>query len=68
MNVLVGVISPAPAWVMPRRFVDQLRVDVLVGTEHREAGAHRAAAHLLAHTGVPANAGLPLLLGAVRHN
>jgi D-2-hydroxyacid dehydrogenase (NADP+) len=27
MNVLVGVISPAPAWVMPRRFVDQLRRD-----------------------------------------
>jgi phosphoglycerate dehydrogenase-like enzyme len=27
MNVLVGVISPAPAWVMPRRFVDQLRVE-----------------------------------------
>ena len=27
MNVLVGVISPAPAWVMPRHFVDQLRHD-----------------------------------------
>ena len=27
MNVLVGVISPAPAWMMPRRFVDQLRRD-----------------------------------------
>jgi phosphoglycerate dehydrogenase-like enzyme len=27
MNVLVGVISPAPAWVMPARFVDQLRAD-----------------------------------------
>ena len=27
MNVVVGVISPAPAWVMPRRFVDQLRRD-----------------------------------------
>jgi phosphoglycerate dehydrogenase-like enzyme len=27
MNILVGVISPAPAWVMPRRFVDQLRRD-----------------------------------------
>jgi D-2-hydroxyacid dehydrogenase (NADP+) len=27
MNVLVGVISPAPAWNMPRRFVDQLRAD-----------------------------------------
>jgi phosphoglycerate dehydrogenase-like enzyme len=27
MNVLVAVISPAPAWVMPRRFVDQLRAD-----------------------------------------
>jgi len=27
MIVLVGVISPAPAWVMPRRFVDQLRRD-----------------------------------------
>jgi len=25
MNVLIGVISPAPAWVMPRHFVDQLR-------------------------------------------
>jgi phosphoglycerate dehydrogenase-like enzyme len=25
MNILVGVISPAPAWVMPRHFVDQLR-------------------------------------------
>ena len=27
MNVLVGVISPAPAWVMPRQFVEQLRGD-----------------------------------------
>jgi phosphoglycerate dehydrogenase-like enzyme len=27
MNVLVAVISPAPAWVMPGRFVDQLRRD-----------------------------------------
>jgi D-2-hydroxyacid dehydrogenase (NADP+) len=27
MNVVIGVISPAPAWVMPRRFVDQLRRD-----------------------------------------
>ena len=27
MMVLVAVISPAPAWVMPRRFVDQLRAD-----------------------------------------
>ena len=27
MNVVVAVISPAPAWVMPRRFVDQLRAD-----------------------------------------
>ena len=27
MNILVGVTSPAPAWVMPRRFVDQLRAD-----------------------------------------
>jgi len=27
MNVVVGVISPAPAWVMPRRFVDQLRAE-----------------------------------------
>jgi D-2-hydroxyacid dehydrogenase (NADP+) len=27
MNVLVGVISPAPAWVLPRRYVDQLRRD-----------------------------------------
>ena len=25
MNILVGVISPAAAWVMPRRYVDQLR-------------------------------------------
>jgi len=25
MNILVGVISPAPAWMMPRRFVDDLR-------------------------------------------
>jgi phosphoglycerate dehydrogenase-like enzyme len=25
MNVVVGVISPAPAWVMPAHFVDQLR-------------------------------------------
>ncbi len=25
MQVLVSVISPAPAWVMPRRFVDDLR-------------------------------------------
>jgi phosphoglycerate dehydrogenase-like enzyme len=27
MNILVGVISPAPAWVMPRHFVDQIRRD-----------------------------------------
>ncbi|HEV8346178.1 MAG TPA: D-2-hydroxyacid dehydrogenase [Vicinamibacterales bacterium] len=27
MNVLVGVISPAAIWVMPRHFVDQLRQD-----------------------------------------
>ena len=27
MNILVGVISPAPAWVMPRAFVDRLRSD-----------------------------------------
>ena len=27
MNVVVGVISPAPAWVMPHRYVDQLRHD-----------------------------------------
>ena len=27
MNVLVGVISPVAIWVMPRRFVDQLRHD-----------------------------------------
>src|ERR1700730_7010148 len=27
MIILIGVISPAPAWVMPRHFVDQLRRD-----------------------------------------
>ena len=27
MNVVVGVISPAPAWIMPRSYVDQLRRD-----------------------------------------
>ena len=27
MNVVIGVISPAAAWVLPRRFVDQLRRD-----------------------------------------
>ena len=27
MNVVVGVISPAAAWIMPRRFVDDLRRD-----------------------------------------
>src|SRR5581483_8523963 len=27
MNILVGVISPAPIWVMPPAFVDQLRRD-----------------------------------------
>jgi phosphoglycerate dehydrogenase-like enzyme len=27
MNVVVGVISPAPAWILPRPFVDQLRRD-----------------------------------------
>src|SRR5947207_6625886 len=26
LNILVAVISPAAAWVMPRRFVDQLRL------------------------------------------
>ena len=27
MNIVVGVISPAPAWIMPRALVDQLRRD-----------------------------------------
>lgn len=27
MNIVVGVISPAPAWIMPRHFVEQLRRD-----------------------------------------
>jgi phosphoglycerate dehydrogenase-like enzyme len=27
MNVLIAVISPSPAWVMPRRHVDRLRSD-----------------------------------------
>ena len=27
MNILIGVISPAPAWIMPRHFVDQIRRD-----------------------------------------
>jgi phosphoglycerate dehydrogenase-like enzyme len=27
MNVLISVISPAPAWVMPRRYVEQLAAD-----------------------------------------
>jgi phosphoglycerate dehydrogenase-like enzyme len=27
MNIVIGVISPAPAWVMPRHFVDQIRRD-----------------------------------------
>ena len=27
MNILIGVISPAAIWVMPRHFVDQLRRD-----------------------------------------
>jgi D-2-hydroxyacid dehydrogenase (NADP+) len=27
MNVLIGVISPAPVWVIPREFVDRLRRD-----------------------------------------
>ena len=27
MNIAVGVISPAPAWILPRHFVDQLRRD-----------------------------------------
>ena len=27
MNIVIGVISPAPAWVMPRRHVDRLRAD-----------------------------------------
>lgn len=27
MNIAVGVISPAPAWILPRRFVDELRRD-----------------------------------------
>ena len=27
MIVVVGVISPAAAWIMPREFVDQLRRD-----------------------------------------
>jgi phosphoglycerate dehydrogenase-like enzyme len=27
MKIVIGVISPAPAWVMPQGFVDQLRAD-----------------------------------------
>jgi D-2-hydroxyacid dehydrogenase (NADP+) len=27
VNILIGVISPAPAWVIPRSFVEQLRHD-----------------------------------------
>jgi len=27
MNILVGVISPAPVWVIPRSFVEQLRAE-----------------------------------------
>ena len=27
MNIAVGVISPAPSWILPRRFVDGLRRD-----------------------------------------
>ena len=27
MNILIAVISPAPAWIMPRHFVDQIRRD-----------------------------------------
>jgi phosphoglycerate dehydrogenase-like enzyme len=27
MNILIAVISPAPAWVMPRHFVDRIRRD-----------------------------------------
>jgi len=27
VNILVGVISPAAAWVMPRHFVDRIRRD-----------------------------------------
>ena len=27
MNILVAVISPAPAWILPRHFVDQIRRD-----------------------------------------
>jgi len=27
MNIVVGVISPAPAWVMPRRLVERLRAE-----------------------------------------
>src|SRR5580693_3005455 len=27
MNILVGVISPAPIWILPRHFVGRLRTD-----------------------------------------
>ena len=27
MNILIAVISPAPAWILPRHFVDQIRRD-----------------------------------------
>lgn len=27
MNILIGVISPAPVWVLPRRYVDRLRAE-----------------------------------------
>ena len=27
MNIVIGVISPAPAWTLPRRFIDDLRRD-----------------------------------------
>jgi phosphoglycerate dehydrogenase-like enzyme len=45
MIILVGVISPAPAWVMPRPFVDQLRREfpqhVFLEAWDRETIRHR---------------------------
>src|SRR5690606_15614437 len=68
--------GPAPQVGLHRRgrgqggagdVVDHLGGDVLVGTEDRQAGTLGGAPHLLADAGVPADATVPLVLGARAH-
>jgi hypothetical protein len=74
-GVLVGRAA-APQVALERRcrhqgaagtVVDDLGGDVLVGAEDGEARPLSGAPHVLAYPGVPLDAGVSLVLGAVHH-